>query len=84
MYQKTGYKEVELKEVGPRFEMRLFQVSFASKVGLFCLCRKEVGPRFEMRLLQVSFASKVGLFCLCRKEVGPPGIILVNNCFFAW
>jgi hypothetical protein len=27
MYKKTGYKEVELKEVGPRFEMRLFQVT---------------------------------------------------------
>ncbi|EKX52355.1 hypothetical protein GUITHDRAFT_159282 [Guillardia theta CCMP2712] len=26
MYEKTSHKEVELKELGPRFEMRLFQI----------------------------------------------------------
>jgi len=30
MHNKTGYKEVELKEVGPRFEMRLFQVKLGT------------------------------------------------------
>ena len=26
VYNKVSHKEVELKEIGPRFEMRLFQV----------------------------------------------------------
>ena len=37
MYNKTGYKEVELKEVGPRFEMRLFQVRVCVCVCV-CVC----------------------------------------------
>jgi len=30
MYNKSGHKEVELKEVGPRFEARLFQVKLGT------------------------------------------------------
>ena len=52
MYNKTGYKEVELKEVGPRFEMRLFQVS---PPYLSLPHARTPGPRFEMRLFPVAF-----------------------------
>jgi len=30
MYNKTSHKDVELKEVGPRFEMRLFQIKLGT------------------------------------------------------
>lgn len=26
MYKKLGYKEIDLVEVGPRFEMKLYQI----------------------------------------------------------
>ena len=42
MYNKTGYKEVELKEVGPRFEMRLFQVRVCGSVGMRARTRVRV------------------------------------------
>jgi hypothetical protein len=42
------------------------KVSFASIVGLFCLCSRSLLP-----LQWVSFASIVGLFCLYSRSLLP-------------
>lgn len=65
MYEKQGAKDVVLHEVGPRFEMQLYQLRLGT-LDQVRICERALPDRGFVRYSQIISFFEVLVFCLVR------------------